>query len=204
MSNEKLSVGVYGGSFDPPHIAHILVAGWALSLQQIQEVWVIPAGGHPFGKNLVPLEDRMEMCRRAFCCFGRRISILDSEREQGVHYSIDTLRRLIHDHPAVSFRWIMGSDTIEDAPQWKQFEELVRLAPPIIIPRKGHPSEFRDGKAHTSHGKFELPDLSSTWIREKITLGRNEELKSLVPTAVLQWISERGLYQEIPSSNPGA
>jgi len=200
MQGPEHSVGIFGGSFNPPHMGHILATGWALSIQIIQEVWVIPAGGHPFGKELVPLGDRMEMCRRAFNCFGPRVSVLDSERGEGVHYSIDTLRKLIEEHPGILFRWIVGSDAIGDAPRWKQYDELTRLAPPIIIPRLGHSSKTQDEIYTGEHcDDFVLPDLSSTWIRHKINSGESDDLEGLVPATVIHWITEKGLYGKQPS-----
>ena len=183
-----LPVGLYGGSFNPPHIAHVLVAAWALGSGQVGELWIIPTGGHPFGKTLAPFEDRIEMCRRAFACFGDRIRLLDTEREPRVHYSIDTLRALAGAHPGRRWRWIMGSDTLADAPRWRQYDELVALAPPLVIPRRGH------GGAVAPAG-FALPDLSSTLVRRLLAEGAAADLAALLPLPVLDWIDRRGLYR---------
>jgi nicotinate-nucleotide adenylyltransferase len=209
------STGLLGGSFDPPHIAHVLVAAWALACGEVESVWIIPTGGHPFGKALAPFEDRLEMCRRAFACFGARTEVLDVEREARVHYSIDTLRGLIARHPGRRWRWIMGSDTLEDAARWREFEELTRLASPLMVPRQGHaPSQAQatigtgwtggmggtSGAAGTEKpgaaASFELPDLSSTFIRERLAAGRDADVTGLVPGPVLAWIHERGLYRK--------
>lgn len=184
------TIGLYGGSFNPPHMAHVLVAAWALATGEVGKVWVIPTGGHPFGKKLAPFEDRQEMCRRAFYFLGDCVQILDIEREPRVHYSIETLRELQQRHPDSHWRWIMGSDTLEDAPQWREFDELMRLAPPLIIPRQGYGnSQIIDSKG------FALPNISSTLLRRRLAEGPREGLDALIPGAVLEWIRQRGLYQ---------
>lgn len=198
MEKESPQIGLYGGSFDPPHIAHVLVAGWVLSLGKVDEVWVIPSGGHPFGKSLAPFADRFEMCRRAFACFGDRVRLLDIEKEPQTHYTIQTLRRLAELYPDYRWRWIMGSDTLDDAPKWREFDEVMRLAPPLVIPRRGY--RLRGARMHgQARGEgpgadFTLPDVSSTLIRRKLRERRLDDLAGLVPSTVLQWIHDRSLY----------
>jgi nicotinate-nucleotide adenylyltransferase len=183
-------IGLYGGSFNPPHMAHVLVAAWALATGEVSQIWVIPTGGHPFGKRLAPFEDRLEMCRRAFGFLGERVQILDIEREPRVHYSIETLRELQRRHPRLGWRWVMGSDTLEDAPQWREFDELMRLAPPLIIPRQGYENaQDADSK------EFALPNISSTLLRRRLAEGPAEGLDELIPGPVLEWIRQKSLYQ---------
>ncbi|MCE5228470.1 nicotinate-nicotinamide nucleotide adenylyltransferase [bacterium] len=181
-------VGIFGGSFNPPHMAHILVVAWALGTGEIDEVWAIPTGGHPFGKKLAPFEDRMEMTRRALACFGDRVKVLDIEREPRVHYSIETMRELARQYPGNSWRWIMGSDTLLDAERWLEYEKLMEMAPPLVVPRSGK------GTVDVAGG-FSLPDLSSTFVREEIAGGREGELAGLVPGGVLDWIRQKSLYR---------
>lgn len=185
-SEQTRRIGLYGGSFNPPHMAHVMVLAWALATGEIDEAWVIPTGGHPFGKALEPFDDRLEMCRRAFACLGERVRLLEAEREPVVHYSIDTLERLRAEHPAYAWRWIMGSDTLADAPHWRRFEDLMRLAPPLIVPRQGHGKE--------AGGGFSLPDISSTELRRRLAEGHLEGLENLAPRPVLDYIRQRGLY----------
>lgn len=181
-------IGLLGGSFNPPHLAHVMVAAWALAGGEVGEVWVMPTGGHPFGKQLLPFDERLELCRLAFQCFGERVRIIDVEREPVTHYSIDTLRRLQSLHPGRRWRWIMGSDTLADARQWKQFDELMRQAPPLLVPRAGHlPPE-------QAAAEFALPDISSTLLRRLLAGRRLEGIENLIPRPVLARILERGLY----------
>ena len=185
-----MKIGIYGGSFDPPHMAHVLVVAWALATAEVDAVWVVPTGGHPFGKDLSPFADRLEMCRRAFGCFGDRAQILEIEAEPRTHYSIDTLRALASQFPEHTWRWIMGSDTLADAPKWREFDALIALAPPLTIPRRDH----GDRHALGATAGFALPDLSSTLVRRLIAAGQNPADDGLIPRHVMDWIAQRGLY----------
>ena len=194
---QSLSIGLFGGSFDPPHIAHVLVAGWALAEGEIDRLWVIPAGGHPFGKRSAPFADRFEMCRRAFACFGERVAVLDVERSPETHYSIDTLRGLARLHPTCRWRWVMGSDQLEQTEAWKTFDELAQLAPPLIIPRQGYPAPPSTATLQKDPPRaqdFALPDLSSSFLRERLAAGAFDEVLGLAPASVLDLIRHRGLY----------
>lgn len=187
-STEALRVALFGGSFNPPHLAHALVVAWALAGGEVDEVWAIPTNGHPFGKPLAPFADRLEMCRLAFG-FSGRVRVLDVECEPRVHYSIDTIRRLAGGYPECRWRWLMGSDATVDAPKWKDFAEIERLAPPLVIPRKGHGAGAGPARA------FALPDVSSTMIREHLAAGQPaKELEGLLPAGVIAYLETRKLY----------
>lgn len=184
---KKKTVGLFGGSFNPPHVAHVLAVGWALSSGGVDEVWVIPTGGHPFGKSLTDFDDRMKMCRLAFSCYGDRVRVLDIESGPGVHYSVDTVERLARENSDCGFRWIIGSDAMAQCGEWKNFERLAELAPPLVIGRSGYES----GTA-----EFTLPDISSTMLRERIAKNADDrDLESLVPRSVLNYVREKKLYR---------
>lgn len=183
------TIGLFGGSFNPPHLAHVLVAAWALAGGAVDQVWVMPSGGHPFGKKLAPFDERAELCRLAFACFGERVRLEEIEREPVVHYSIDTLHELRRRHPGRAWRWVMGSDTLEDAAHWKRFDELTRLAPPLVIPRRDHLAS-----APHPATDFALPDISSTLLRGRLARRQLAGLEDLIPAPVLARILERGLY----------
>lgn len=187
-------IGLFGGAFNPPHMAHVMAMAWVLAGGKVDNVWVIPSGGHPFGKEMAPFPDRMEMCRRAFECFADRIRILDIEGQPKTHYTVETLERLAQLYPGYRWRWMMGSDTLEEADRWHAFDRVMQLAPPLMIPRQGH----ADAQTEIHQG-VALPDLSSTMVREAIRNGQAEQIASLVPAAVADWIERRRLYRSDPA-----
>jgi nicotinate-nucleotide adenylyltransferase len=133
---------------------------------------------------MAPFEDRMEMCRRAMAHLGGNVEISDIESErEGPSYTIDTLRELLAGNPNGRFRLIIGSDILDETEQWKNFEEIKKIAPLLVVPRSS------DGNTGAS---FSLPDVSSSAIREALSKGKN--CSSVVPRTVLEWIIERGLY----------
>jgi len=179
-----VSIGVFGGSFDPPHICHVMVCQYALSIGELDRVLVVPCAEHPFGKQMAPFEDRLEMCRLAMANLGGNVEICDIEsRNEGVSYTIDTLRTLQEERPGDSFRLIIGSDILEETEEWKDFDEIKKIAPLLVVPR---------GSRESAGLSFSLPDASSSAIREALSKGNDCE--AVVPPAVLNWISQRGLY----------
>lgn len=192
------TIGLFGGSFNPPHVAHVLIVGWAFAVGEVDEVWIIPTGGHPFGKPLAPFEDRLQMCRLAFACYGERVRMLDSEREQRVHYSVDTVRRLTERNADLRWRWIIGSDALAQSAEWKDFKELSRMAPPLVIRRMGHAARnARTQSSEAGGSEFTPPDVSSTFIRDRLA-GPQEgyaDLAGLVPHSVLAYIRRHRLYE---------
>jgi nicotinate-nucleotide adenylyltransferase len=190
------SVAVYGGSFDPPHVAHVLSAAYALSVGGFDKVLVVPVFEHPFGKALAPFSDRLALCHAAFEGQSRvEVSAVEAELERP-SYTERTLERLSHDHPDWRLRVLVGSDVLADTSAWHDFAEVERRAPPFVLTRRG----FERPDA----GPALLPEVSSTRVRELLRKRADEgavkELRFLVPVRVLAEIEARGLYvQSRPS-----
>jgi nicotinate-nucleotide adenylyltransferase len=111
MSGSR-TVALLGGSFDPPHIGHVLMASWALCVEEVQEVWLLPTFIHPFGKALSAYETRCEMCEGAIAHLGPTARVERIEQELGgVSYTVRTLEALSRREPDVSWRWVGGADT---------------------------------------------------------------------------------------------
>ncbi len=118
------TVAVYGGSFDPPHVAHVLSAAYALSVGGFDKVLVVPVFEHPFGKVLAPFSDRLALCHTAFEGQGRvEVSGIEAELERP-SYTERTLERLSHDHPDWRLRVLVGSDVLADTSAWHEFPEV--------------------------------------------------------------------------------
>ena len=184
-------IALYGGSFDPPHVAHVLAAAWLLSAAGVDAVWVMPVCRHPFGKELAPWSDRLTMCQRAFAFLGSRCEVRQDEHALAVEPSytgrtLDLLRALRTGHPGHRFRLVVGSDALAERDHWHAFDAIAAMAPPIVLGRPGHPTGLTEQPA------IVLPDVSSTALRADLAAGR--DTTGRLPTAVAEWIAARGLY----------
>lgn len=182
-------VAVYGGSFDPPHVGHVLSVAWTLSAADIDEVWIIPTWKHAFDKeHRASFEQRMSMCELAFAPF-RNVEISDVERRLGgTSRTLETLRVLEAEHPESVFRLLIGADVLGATDRWYRWDEVVRIAPPLVIGRQGYP--VPEGCP------ISIPDVSSTDIRHGLRHGG--DISGIVPRAVVEHIRANQLYVDPP------
>jgi nicotinate-nucleotide adenylyltransferase len=178
-------IGLFGGSFNPPHLGHLLVATAVYAVEEIDHLWVIPTASHAFGKDLAPFADRVRMCHLAFRHLAGGAAILDiEERLPKPSYTVNLLRALHAVRPGIKPMWIAGSDVLADLGRWKEPDEVQRLAHFVVVPRKGYEGGARLG--------IDLPLLSSTDVR---TLRREgKSIAGLVDREVLAYIERRDLY----------
>lgn len=181
-------VAVFGGSFNPPHIAHVLAVVYALEVAPIDEVLIAPVFQHPFSKELAPFEDRLAMCEAAMGWIpGARISTV--ERELGGESL--TLRMLTHlrqQHPDWALRLLVGADVLADLPKWHRFDRIAEIAPPIVLGRAGVTTDQAPAPL--------LPRISSTEVREALHRGDLDTVRPLLSARVLAYIQEHGLYRK--------
>jgi nicotinate-nucleotide adenylyltransferase len=183
---------LFGGSFNPPHVAHVLAATWALETQAVDGAVVVPCFRHPFDKQLASFDDRLKMCQRAFAPLGGRVVVSTVERDRDAgdgtpSRTLDTIVALGERWPGVRFRLIIGADILPERHKWWRWDEVERLAPPIVIGRQGFSAPPELGEL------VDMPGISSTEVRAR--LGRGEAVDQLVPRAVLEYIFSRSLYQ---------
>ncbi|MCB2156692.1 nicotinate-nicotinamide nucleotide adenylyltransferase [bacterium] len=187
-----MRIGIFGGTFDPPHRAHTMAIVWALQTGEVDRVLVIPAARHAFGKEPgASFAHRVAMCRIAIEPLADGLATVDpleGERE-GKSFMVDTIRILRDRHPDDSCRLLVGTDIIDDLPKWREGEAVVELAPPLEIPRivtdSGDPARgLRPGA---------LPMVSSTEVRERLAAGR-EDAAELIAAPVLDYIRIHKLY----------
>lgn len=178
-------IGLLGGSFNPPHLGHLLIATAVYAVEEIDHLWVIPTASHAFGKDLAPFADRVRMCHLAFRHLAGGAAVLDiEERLPKPSYTVNLLRALHALRPGIKPMWIAGSDVLADLPRWKEPEEVQRLARFVVVPRKGYEGGARLG--------IDLPLLSSTDVRTLRREGRS--IEGLVDREVLAYIERRDLY----------
>jgi len=188
------SIALFGGSFNPPHIAHQMVALCVLETQPIDALWWIPTWRHVFGKDLAPYEDRVAMCRLAADALGRRCVVSPIEEDLAhrpgsiASRTLHTIEAIAESEPGAELRLVVGADILADTANWYRWDEICRRAPPIVVRRGGYPCP--DAMASTG---IEIPALSSTEVRER--LSRADDVSGLLPRPVWRYIEDKGLYR---------
>ena len=189
-----MKLGLFGGSFDPVHIGHLLVARAAIEELGLDRLFFIPAAQSPFKPDTkpAPAPVRLQWLRLALA--GWTDCEIDGQeiRRGGVSYTVDTLRNYAGKNPGAKLFYLIGADHVAHLPEWREPAELARLAEFVVIPRPGEsvadfPAPFR---GRWLKG-FPL-GISSLEIRARLKVGLSIEL--LVPPAVAEAIRVAKLY----------
>jgi nicotinate-nucleotide adenylyltransferase len=180
-------IALFGGSFDPPHLGHLLAAAWVLATEPVDELWFVPVFQHPLGKPLVgSYEHRLALCEKvAGQLAGARVS--RAEEESGQTRTVDLLEWLQRRHPGTRFALVLGTDLDAEKAQWKRFDRVEQLARIIRVQRGG----FQSGAA--GDDAVVIPRISSTHVRSLLKSGG--DASHLVPRAVLESIRDSGTYR---------
>jgi len=190
-----MKIGIYGGSFDPVHLGHVLVGQAAVEELGLDRIFYIPAAQSPFklSAHFAPAAARLQFLRLALA--GRpKFEVDDQEtRRGGVSYSVDTLRDYARRFPGAELFYLIGADNVAKLNEWREPAELARLAEFVVVPRPGgaesnFPPPFR-GRTLTG---FPL-GISSSQIRARLRTGLPIDL--LVPSAVAEAVKNSGLYR---------
>jgi nicotinate-nucleotide adenylyltransferase len=175
----------FGGSFDPPHVGHVLVAAYVRAVAPVDRVLIVPTFQHAFGKPLAPFPHRRRMAELAFGGLdGVEVSDLEA-RLGGDSYTVRSLRALRATHPEIALRLVVGSDLVDQIDSWREGAAVRTLAPPFVVGRSGHERD---------EGGVVMPEVSSTTIRRRLRAGRSVE--GLVPRTVAAYCARHGLYRE--------
>lgn len=191
-------VGIFGGTFDPIHFGHLNLAICMMEACDLDEVLFVPTSLSPFKENAPPkasAEHRKVMVKLAIEPV-KKFRILDWEMQtQGPTFTIDTVRKLSSD-PSLQIHLILGEDHVASFPRWKDVEDLIRLAAPLIGTRElgdlsQLPVEFQE---KLRNAKIQVPsfEISSTNIRSR--LSQKKYCGFLVPPVVLEYIDKNQLY----------
>ncbi len=188
-----MKIGLFGGSFDPPHRAHFDIAKQALIQFQLDSVIWIPAALSPFKKKsdfLVSAEQRLQMVKIT-AASEPKFSVSDFEIQKGgVSYSIDTLRYFQKENPCADFFWIMGADAFEKISDWHESETLIRDLTFLVAGRGGITlKQTANCKAHRIQFKEDL--IASSELKKNISEDRGWE--NLLPV-VAEYIRKEHLY----------
>ena len=194
-------IGVFGGAFDPPHLAHVALVRSAIPALSLDEVRVLPTGQawHRAG-NLTDATHRLAMTRLAFADVPQ---VVVDEREigrSGPSYTVDTLTEIAAEQPGASLYLLIGDDQRRSLPAWHRIEEIVRLAiicaaardPQVAAWHTGEPSGADAAGPDIQPLPMPLMPISATDIRER--LSRQSGVAGLVAPAVERYIHEHHLY----------
>ena len=196
-----MNIGIFGGTFDPPHIGHLVIADQAFTQLKLDEVWFMPVGQppHKVGNHISEPRHRLAMVKLAIAGHaGFKLSRVDVDRP-APHYSVTALEILEAKHPQHDWCFIMGADSLSDLPHWHEPRRLIALATLVVAGRPGVQPD-------TTELEHEIPglsprvrwvdaplfDLSSTQLRQMAYGGQS--LKYLVPDAVADYVREHALY----------
>jgi nicotinate-nucleotide adenylyltransferase len=183
-----MKTAIFGGTFDPIHLAHLEMARQAADQFELDRVLFIPAGNPPHKHADTPFEQRYRMVELA-CAADPRFVASRLEEGERKSYSIDTIERVKAANGEVFF--IIGADAFAEIETWHRWQDVIRAVEFIVAARPGHqivsPPDARVHRLET----LELP-VSSSEIRDELARG---EMPSALPPAVADYIRARGLYQ---------
>ncbi len=190
----KQQIGLLGGTFDPPHFGHLLVADQVRTGLELDAVWLVPAGD-PWQKSsdglVTPKHRRLELTRAAVGDTpGLAVSSIEVDRD-GPSYTIDTVTTLAATHPNTDWLLIMGADAANGLATWHRHEELAAMVEVVVVDRPG--SEPRP-PAPWRWRRVDVPELelSSSDIRSRFS--ENRSVRFMTPAEVIDRCRALGLY----------
>ncbi len=187
-------IGLFGGTFNPPHIGHLLIAQEAMKQLNLDEVWWMPSSKPPHKEKdvEVPDEQRIEMVKKAIGNNNQfSLSLLEFERS-GPSYTIDTIRLLTQKHPQIKFTFVMGGDMVHSLNSWHKIDELKELVQFAGVTRAGYPFDHHWERYRVNFVEIPTIEISSSLIRSRSRAGEN--IRYYVSDEVWKHIKENRLY----------
>jgi len=188
-------IALFGGTFDPVHLGHLIVAEWAWDALDLDKVIFIPNHIHPFRKrrDITPPQQRLDMLELALQAYPNfEVSDVELERK-GVSYTVDTLEYLHKIYPDSELFFLIGADNLLKFDEWKEPQRILELAKIVIYNRDD--SRIEDDTRQERMIYLNSPNIkiSSTQIRERIKQGHS--CKSMLPLDVWRYIEENHIYK---------
>lgn len=198
--SNNMQITLFGGSFNPPHLGHLLVISQAFELiDNIDQLWVMPCFRHTFDKNLAPSQDRLLLTKALLKNLDKKLknkvflqTIEIDQQLSGETY--ETLQILKEKFPKNNFSFLMGADQLPGFKKWGSWQKLLNQMPFYIYPRNGYVNnlEYKNMRLLKSQNQI-ITNLSSTLIRERV---KNKlSLNNLTPTAIINYINKHHLYE---------
>lgn len=202
-----MRIGIFGGTFDPVHVGHLIMAEQCREQARLDEVWFIPAARPPHKQesDLTPFAQRVEMLLLALAGYPIfRVNELEKDRP-GPSYTVDTLEELARRHPEHEFHLILGSDCLPDLPNWREPTRIAERAGLLIVPRPAWPiwpvdqlrsslrlSEKSNLRLQVVHSP--LVEIASRDLRRRCAEGRS--IRYMVPRAVETYLQTHQIYSK--------
>ena len=196
----KQTIALFGGSFDPPHIAHQHIPLFLLKKHLADEVWFVPVKHHPFGKVVTPDEQRVVMVEKMiqhliaeYPEYAQKLRIECWEIHKNQRsYTVQTLAALAQQYPDKKFSWVIGTDNLEKFHLWHEYQRIIQEFGVFVYPRVGYPPvPLREGMTYLAHAPE--VNVSSTELRQKVKAKKT--ITNLVIPQVEQHIMQEQLYQ---------
>jgi len=211
---------LFGGSFNPPHLGHAIIIQDFLASGLTDQIWLLPAHSHTFGKDLAPSHHRLEMADLLIdfllaTSTSSHVSLnplklcpVEIDFQLSGH-TIDTLEILTSNHEYLrenlsldyydlrrgEYSFLMGSDQLPQFHRWGRWQELLQKMIFYVYPRAGHPMEpLHPGMKPFVHSTQTITNFSSTLVRNRLT--KNQDVSLLVPPTIIRYIKTNHLYQE--------
>ena len=182
-------IGIYGGTFDPVHHAHLILAREALEQVQLEKVIFVPAAVSPFKDAPVANAEMRLAMLRAVIYGEKKVALDDGEvRRSPPSYSVDTVEEIRQREKDAEFYYLIGDDNVPDLPRWHRFTELEKMVRFVVLNRTG---------TQSPHSYLTVPrriDISATEIRKRVASGQS--IRYFVPTDVEEIIRQGNLYRE--------
>lgn len=201
-------LGIFGGTFDPVHIGHLIVAEQCREAARLDRVLFMPAARppHKLDEEITPFAQRVEMLSLAIA--GQPAFAIDQREKDraGPSFTVDTLTQIHEQHPNTELFLIIGADTLHDFPGWYRPERILQLATLLVVDRPNDEGVARPVRNASDSGplppatRVDMPliGVASTDIRNRMRSGRS--IRFLTPRPVEIYIQEKGLYRS-PSQN---
>lgn len=202
-----MRLGIYGGTFDPIHNGHLLLAECCREQCRLDEVWFLPAATPPHKQDRQPTPAEHRLAMLELATSGNPVfSVCRHEIDRGgVNYSVETLAHLHEEDPSRELFFLMGADMLADLPNWREAARVCELAVPVAVGRPGLDSLNFDALREIASDKrielirrhqVEMPriDISSTDLRRRVSQGLR--IRYRVPRAVEMYIETHDLYKQ--------
>ncbi|WHX39388.1 nicotinate-nucleotide adenylyltransferase [Mesobacillus sp. AQ2] len=186
-----MKVGILGGTFNPPHTGHLVIANEVLHAYGLDEVWFMPNQVPPHKTVNMPISnsDRLEMLELAIADNQKfRVEKAELERS-GPSYTYETMKILKAKNKEIDFYFIIGGDMVEYLPKWHKIDELLEMVKFVGVSR---PSYTTETEYDILYAETPQMDISSSMIRERVRDGIS--IRYLLPESVRLYIEENGLY----------